>query len=185
MREPTPTGAPAERPATERKRLGLYLLLLPILIAAGALLGSRLGPAAAKLHPTVALAELYLANEKSPANYPLMTPEALSLERAAADPEAVLSAARPIRQRVTLAAWCFGAWAGLVVGLKLLSLCVRVTRSDYEPDRGACVACARCFLSCPNERARLGLPPEPESVPTPAASPEVGKPVKAPVKPTT
>jgi ferredoxin len=160
LREPTPTGTPAERPAAERRRLARYLALLPALIAAGALLGSRLGPAAAQLHPTVALAELHLANAHTPANYPPMTPEALSLERAATDPEALLASALLVRQRVSLASWLFGAWAGLVVGLKLLSLSLRVTRTDYEPDRGACLACARCFLSCPNERTRLGLPPD-------------------------
>ncbi len=161
MREPTPAGAPAETPAVERRRLTWWLLGLPLLIAAGALLGSRLGPAAAQLHPTVALAERYLGNEKSPANFPPMTAEALSLERAAVDPDTLLASARNIRQRMALAGWLFGGWAGLVVGLKLIALSLRVTRTDFEPDRGACVACARCFLSCPNERLRLGLPPEP------------------------
>lgn len=170
MREPTPTGTPVERPAAERRRLAIFLGLLPVLIAVGALLGSRLGPAAARLHPTVALAELHLANLKTPANYPPMTPEALSLERAAADPDALLAEARIVRQRVALAAWLLGGWAGLVVGLKLLSLSVRVTRTDYEPDRGACVACARCFLSCPNERVRLGLPLDPEMIAATTAS---------------
>jgi len=180
MREPTPTGAPAERPAVERRRLALFLAVLPILIAVGALLGSRLGPAAAKLHPTVALAELHLANEKTPANYPPMTPEALAVERAAADPVALLASAGIIRQRVTLAGWLFGGWAGLVIGLKLLSLSVRVTRTDYEPDRGACVACARCFLSCPNERVRLGLPLDPAMVAAAAAIAAPAKPVAGP-----
>jgi len=161
MREPTPAGAAAEQPAVERRRLTRWLMLLPFLIAGGALLGSRLGPAAAQLHPTVALAELHLANLKTPANFPPMTADALALERAAADPEALLASATTVRHQVSLAAWWFGGWAGLVVGLKLISLSVRVTRTDFEPDRGACVACARCFLSCPNERARLGLPPEP------------------------
>ena len=170
MREPTPAGAPAERPRAERRRLAWFLALLPVLIAVGALAGSRLGPAAARLHPTVALAELHLANEKTPANYPPMTPEALALERAAADPDAVIAAAQVVRQRVALAAWLFGGWAGLVIGLKLLSLSVRVTRTDYEPDRGACVACARCFLSCPNERVRLGLPLDAAMVAATAAS---------------
>jgi len=99
-----------------------------------------------------------------------MTPEALALERAAADPDAVIAAAQVVRRRVALAAWLFGGWAGLVIGLKLLSLSVRVTRTDYEPDRGACVACARCFLSCPNERVRLGLPLDAAMVAATAAS---------------
>lgn len=171
MREPTPTGAALEKPAVERRRLALWLGLLPVLIAAGALLGSRLGPAAAQLYPTVSLAELHLANLKTPANYPPMTPEALALERAAADPEALLTSAQTIRRRMGLAMWLLGGWAGLVVGLKLIALSVRVTRTDFEPDRGSCVACARCFLSCPNERVRLGLPLEPGTPATAVAAP--------------
>ena len=53
----------------------------------------------------------------------------------------------------------FGAWAGLVVGVKWISLSVRRTRTDFEPDSGACFACARCFESCPGERMRRGLVP--------------------------
>ncbi len=172
MREPTPAGAPAESPVAERRRLGKALLVLPLLIAGGALSGSRLGPAAAQMHPTVALAERYLANRQTPANYPPMSAEALSLERAAADPDALLTSAKAIRAQISLAAWLFGGWAGLVIGVKLIALSVRVTRTDFEPDRGACVACARCFLSCPNERARVGLPPEPgTAAPLPATVP--------------
>jgi NAD-dependent dihydropyrimidine dehydrogenase PreA subunit len=91
-----------------------------------------------------------------------MTPEKLSLERVEANPEAVLSSAADLRHRFSLATILFGGWAGLVVGIKLIALSVRQTRTDYEPDRGACFACARCFSHCPNERARLGLTPAPQ-----------------------
>jgi formate hydrogenlyase subunit 6/NADH:ubiquinone oxidoreductase subunit I len=47
----------------------------------------------------------------------------------------------------------------LIIAAKLLALSIRHTRTDYEPDRGACVACARCFEYCPNERVRLGIVP--------------------------
>jgi NosR/NirI family nitrous oxide reductase transcriptional regulator len=174
MRNPTPTGLALETPVAERKRLSWLLLLLPVLVAGGALAGFRLAPAAAQLHSTVALAEFYLADQKAPATYPPMTPEALSLERAAGDPETLLASARVIRQRTTLASWLLGGWVGLVIGIKLIALSVRVTRTDFEPDRGACVACARCFISCPNERVRLGLPPDPGvAAASPAPAPAV------------
>ena len=57
----------------------------------------------------------------------------------------------------------FGAWVGLVIGGKLIALSVRRNRTDFEPDSGACFACARCFEYCPSERMRRGLiPAEPE-----------------------
>jgi ferredoxin len=66
----------------------------------------------------------------------------------------------------------FGGWIGLVIGVKLISLALRRQRTDYEPDRGACVACARCFEYCPNELVRRGLMPASE-LPLPGAPPVV------------
>jgi formate hydrogenlyase subunit 6/NADH:ubiquinone oxidoreductase subunit I len=110
----------------------------------------------------VALAERYVRQQSAPAQYGLMTPEALSLQRASDNPEAILKAAADLRRRFDLACWLFGGWIGLVIGLKLLALSVLPGRTDYEPDRGACFGCARCFTACPNERVRLGWMPAAE-----------------------
>jgi NosR/NirI family nitrous oxide reductase transcriptional regulator len=48
-----------------------------------------------------------------------------------------------------------GAFMGLVIGLRLLTLATRRRRVDYEPNRGECVSCARCFRHCPKESKRL------------------------------
>ena len=107
----------------------------------------------------MALAERYTRQQSHPVQYGLMTPEALSLQRAADNPAEILKAAADLRRRFDLACGLFGGWIGLVIGLKLVALSVRQSRTDYEPDRGACLACARCFTACPNERVRLGLMP--------------------------
>ena len=49
-------------------------------------------------------------------------------------------------------AW-FGAWVGLVIGVKLIHLSIRRRRTDYMPDRAGCVSCGRCFWYCPGEQA--------------------------------
>jgi polyferredoxin len=162
MRDPTPAGSDPQSLAAERKRLGRLLALLPVLVLLGAWAGSRLSPAAAQLHPSVSLAERYVRQLGNPVQYGLMTPEALSLQRAAADPQAILSAAADLRHRFDLAGVLFGGWIGLVIAIKLLALSIRPGRTDYEPDRGACFACARCFTACPNERVRLGWMPAAE-----------------------
>jgi len=84
------------------------------------------------------------------------------LERAADNPTTILTAAADLRHHFALACRLFGGWIGLVVGMKLLALSIRPSRTDYEPDRGACFGCARCFTSCPNEHVRLGLMPATE-----------------------
>jgi ferredoxin len=162
MREPAPAGISPPGLGAARKRLGWLLALLPVLVAAGGWAGSKLSPAAAQLHPTVALAERFVRQQSAPVQYGLMTPEALSLQRAAGNPEAILTAAADLRHRFDLACWLFGGWTGLVIGLKLVALSLVPSRTDYEPDRGACLACARCFTACPNERVRLGWLPAAE-----------------------
>ncbi|MBI5690404.1 MAG: 4Fe-4S binding protein [Verrucomicrobia bacterium] len=164
MREPVAAPTHPEPPARQRRRLAWLLLVLPLAVGGGALVGRQLAPLAARMHPTVALAELYTEHLSSPKKFPPMTPEALSLERAEADPKALLAAAADLRGRFGIASTWFGAWVGLVIVIKLIALSLRPARTDYEPDRGACVACARCFESCPNERVRRGLLP-PEALP--------------------
>lgn len=159
MREPS-SGAPEPKFfGADRRRLGWMLALLPVLVAGGAWIGGQLAVPVSRLNPTVDLAERYIADQKNPANHGVMTPEALSLERAAHDPEAILKSAADLRQRFWLACVVFGGWVGLVIGVKLISLSLPVTRTDFEPDRGACLACARCFRSCPQELVRLGEKP--------------------------
>jgi ferredoxin len=167
MREPTPATVDQNTLGAERRRLGWLIALLPVLVVAGAWGGSKFSPAAAQLHPTVALAERYVRQQKNPVEYGVMTPEALSLQRAAENPDAVLTAAAALRHRFDLACALFGGWIGLVIGVKLVSLSLRARRTDFEPDHGACFACARCFTACPNERVRLGWMPAAEQLTTP------------------
>ncbi len=156
IREPLPAPSPAAR-ARDRRRLTWLLAALPILVALGAWLGARLGVPAARLHPDVALAERYLAlgGELPPPAPP--TPESRALVRAEEEAPALLARAADLRRRLNTAGGWFGGWAGLVFGVRLISLTRRAARTDFEPDRGACYACGRCYLSCPNERVRLGL----------------------------
>jgi ferredoxin len=157
MRQATVSLAGLGGLAAERRRLGWLLLLVPAFLAAGAVLGWNLGVPASKLSPTVALAERYLTEQKNPVPLGVQTAAALSLMRADQDPPGLLKSAIQIRQRFQWAGLAFGVWAGLVIGCKLIGLSIRAQRSGYEPDRGACVACARCFAYCPSERVRCGL----------------------------
>jgi polyferredoxin len=167
MREPT---APAANPATQaadRRRLGWLLLLLPVLVAAGAWLGGRLSVPLARLDPNVALAEKFLDPKKAAPLPGVQTPQSLALGRAEENPKELLAAAAAARQKFATASWLFGGWVGLVIGVKLIGLSLRAPRTDFEPDRGACFGCARCFSFCPNERVRLGLQPVPANVQAP------------------
>ena len=146
---------------SDRRRLGWLLLLLPALVCGGALIGRTFSDTASLLHPTVALANRFAREGSVPALYSggPSSAEQLALERARQAPDDLLTQAAAIRTRFKPATTIFGAWVGLVVGLKLISLSVRREQRDYDPDSGACLACARCFETCPNELARRGLAP--------------------------
>jgi NosR/NirI family transcriptional regulator, nitrous oxide reductase regulator len=157
MREPEAVKTDSRVLAKDRRRLALLLALTPVLMAGGAWLGGRFSLPASRLHPTVSLAEQFVRERANPVRMGTLTPNELALERARQTPGEILTEASAIRHRFAVGGWVFGAWVGLVIGVKLLSLSLRRQRTDYEPDRGDCFACARCFEFCPNELARRGL----------------------------
>jgi len=109
------------------------------------------------MHPTVSLAERFLATHDEPPKTGVLSPDDLALDRARQHPEQILEEARALQRKFSTGAWLFGAWIGAVVGIKLVSLSLHRRRKDYEPSRGECLACARCFEFCPNEMVRRGI----------------------------
>ena len=159
MREPSAVEPDAETLSQDRRRLTLLLGLVPVLILAGLFLGARFSVAASTLHPTVALAERLVKEQASSPKLGTLSPDDLALERARQTPEDLLLQATKIRRQFLVGGRLFGGWVGLVIAAKLIGLSLHRRRTDYEPDRGDCVACARCFAYCPNELARRGLGP--------------------------
>jgi NosR/NirI family transcriptional regulator, nitrous oxide reductase regulator len=159
MREPDSGHSAVPILAGDRRRLALLLFLVPALMVAGGWLGWRFSVPASRLNATVSLAEQFLRAQGTPPKFGAMSPDELALERARQTPQEILAEAGRIRSRFVTAGTTFGAWVGLVIGAKLVSRSLRRRRTDYEPDRGDCFACARCFEYCPNELVRRGLMP--------------------------
>jgi ferredoxin len=147
----------------EGRRLAWLVVLLPLLALAGGWVGGRFSQTAALAHPTVSLAERYArqGDQAPKAGAPL--DEVRALERARQNPKGLMAEAAAIRGKFRLGGRLFGAWVGLVIGAKLLSVSLRRRRTEFEPDRGACVACARCIDFCPHEvkRRRANRRPAP------------------------
>jgi len=157
--EPEPAVQDIQVLAQDRKLLVWMLVLLPILVIVGAWLGRQFSLPASRLHPTVNLAERLVREQARPgisevqrAKGELPSVEDLEISRAQLPPAELLSTAAGIRRQFLVGGWIFGAWVGLVLGAKLVSLSVRRARTDYEPEHGGCFACARCFEYCPRER---------------------------------
>ena len=154
MHEPALTAADPAAWRVDRRRLGLVLLLLPLFLAGGGWLGWRFSGAASRMHPTVALAQRFVQERGTPVRTGALSPDDLALERARQNPAELLALAAAIQHRFDIGSSIFGAWIGLVMAIKLISLSLHRQRTDYEPDRGECLACARCFEFCPNEPGR-------------------------------
>jgi len=157
----------------DRRQLSFAIVALPVLMSLGAWGGFVFSPTAARLHPTVSLAAQLVQSQGEPTPKGELSPAQLNLERARQNPREILTAAAGIQHRFEVGTAFFGAWIGLVLGAKLISLTLRRTRTDYEPDRGDCVACARCFEYCPNELVRRGViaSTSPSEAMTPVALP--------------
>jgi len=158
IREPATEWA-AQEYSKARKRLALLVLLVPLLMAAGGAMTSGIKHVTARMHETVRLAERIHAEE---AGQVTDTTDASSAFRATGREIQELDAeAQDIRAQFGTGGWIFGAFVGLVVGLKLIGLSVWRQRTDYEASRASCLACGRCYKYCPREHVRMEKLKEP------------------------
>lgn len=154
---PTPPAPASWSRDYGRGRLALLLLSIPLLAAAGGLLGAYAAAPLSRMHAAVRLAD-EVWEKKAKKKKPTDKSDTLAAFTASGKTEAKLFAeAATVRRRFDIGATLFGVWAGLAAALKLVSLSVRRKRTGYEADRAACMSCGRCFDYCPNELARKGL----------------------------
>jgi polyferredoxin len=166
IREPDPGLLRPKEVSTARRGILVALAALPMLVLAGGGVGWVFGGAAARLHPTVALVEDYGDSLARGVPAEPTLPDRLALDRAERQSKDLLPRAEELRGKFRLAGLWFGVWCGLVVSMKWISLGMVRRRDEFQPDRTACFACARCFSSCPQERIRLGWLPAPDAVVT-------------------
>ncbi len=151
IREPTVAPAADQRRAAGGG-VGAAIVLLPLWIAAGGLLGSKLGPSLARLHPTVRLAESLRSEQAAGAGSDAVE----AFLASGRSTESLCQEAAGLAGRMDRAGIWFGVWVGLVFGCKWIQLSLRRRRVDYQPDRSNCVSCGRCFSYCPAELAHSG-----------------------------
>ncbi len=150
IRPPTPQGESVNRKPA-KARLATALLLLPVLIAAGAGLVRLGSPLLAQVHPAVRLADRLWLEEQGLVEGKTEATEAFHIQ--ATPPMDAYREAAAIRGSFNTGSWLLGAWIGLVLGLKTVGASIRRRRDEYQADPATCVACARCYASCPVERA--------------------------------
>ena len=147
------TGHISEGREAAKRRLGLLAALFPVLILGGAWAGSKLEVPLERLSPAISLAWQVREAEAGAAGVPSL--EAAAFAGAGRSVADLYREADALRQRFWTGSWWFGGFIGLVVACKLVALSTARRRNDYEPDRGACLSCGRCFRFCPREHVRL------------------------------
>ena len=133
-----------------RRLLTIIVLALP---AVGGVVGYFGGPLLARASDTVKLAERIYEEDSTGLAERTLESEAF---RATGQPaEELFAEARGVERRFTVGGMLLGLWCGLVVSVRLLWLERIPPQEIYDVDLGACLACGRCFMSCPRERLRL------------------------------
>lgn len=152
IREPTEDW-PADEYKIGKKRLALFLTLLPVLVVAGGWGGYALRGPLARTHLTVRTAERVYLEETGQVEGTTDVSDAFRATGRTG--EVLYRQASEIRERFALGGALFGAFVGFIIAGKLIALSVRRRRTDYEADRASCLACGRCYKYCPKEHERL------------------------------
>jgi len=155
IRAPDPQGLLAGPPPTKGEKRGLAAALaaVPVLAALGAFAGSRLAPLAARVHPTVRLEIQVLREDAGLADATTLESDAFRTTETTVEELSAQAAA--VRRSFELATPLAGGLVMLVAGVGIVATFLRRRRDEYQPDRGECVSCGRCFSHCPREHLRL------------------------------
>jgi NosR/NirI family nitrous oxide reductase transcriptional regulator len=146
INEPTPDVAPELR-SKGAWRLGVLIVLLPVLACIGAGTGRLLKEPLSRMHSTVRLAERVAGEELG--RYEGTTIESEAFRSSDQPINDLYADALSIKRKFGGGAGWLGAFIGLVIGCKLIGVSILRKRADYEPDRGTCLSCGRCFKYCP------------------------------------
>jgi NosR/NirI family nitrous oxide reductase transcriptional regulator len=147
-----PPSAPQSAPpsAGEKRAFGAALAALPLLAALGAYAGFLLAPSLARAHPTVRLAIQVLREDAGEAKATTLESDTFRSTRTTT--EELVRQAALVRQRF---AWGSPVFGMLALTASFLGSFIRRRSLSYEPDRGECFSCGRCFSSCPREHLWL------------------------------
>lgn len=130
-----------------RKRLGIFILLLPVLMAAIGGVGFGLSGKLSRGNATVRLADRIYMEETKVA---LDTTDASVAFRSTGEGiDSLYDRAKAIQSEFAIGSVLCGIFIGFVIGVKLILESIRFKRSEYEANKGDCLACGRCYEYCP------------------------------------
>ena len=149
---PTPEKYPGE-PDKSKRQLILLLVLLPVMLVISGWSFSKLSIPLSRNHYIVKVAEQIRLEDTGQTT---ITTESSDAFRGTGMPTTELyNQAAHIQAQFKTGSWILGAFLAFIIMSKLINLTLWRRRIDYEPDKGTCVSCGRCFKYCPKEHERL------------------------------
>jgi len=137
------------------RRFVLLAAIIPALVVAGVWTGSQFHENLAMVNPKVRLANDILELNNNPAiteELDYVEPIEIEAYRSSGKTdEELFSEAKEMLEVFHTGGMILGGFIGLVFGLTLAGLSVFKFRTDYEPNKGECLSCARCMDYCPVE----------------------------------
>jgi len=146
IEKPVPKKIKLERGSMVKRFLAL-MVIIPLLVFTGLWTGRLISDDLAFVNPKVKMYSEILKSEANPElpltlNVESFLSSGQSKEELSAEVTKILGVFRK-------AAMWLGAFIGLVIGFTLASLATFRYRTEYEPNRGNCLSCARCMDFCP------------------------------------
>lgn len=140
---------PRPEPRRNARRLILFFILIPVMMAAGGWIGSKSHVFLSRANQTVYVAELLIAHPElrdDPKNLDIQTFLASGKSL-----ETLVDEAEVIRHKFYVGSWILGVFLGLVIGLTAFSQLLYRRKEDFQANKGACYSCGRCIDYCPVE----------------------------------
>lgn len=129
------------------KRLIFTMILFPVFVFTGAMVGYSFHENLAFVNQKVKLAQhLFLDTSKMTANIKI---EADAFKTSGKSSEALYAEAASVLNNFKTGSIILGGFFGLMLGFTLLGLTRFYHRTDYEPNKGTCLSCGRCIDFCP------------------------------------
>ncbi len=136
-----------EKPEKSQKRSLVYFLMIPVLAAGFAVILCNLAPSLSVVNAKVKLArEIRLEKEEG---IKAVSKAAVAFFESGKTENELFDEEQLIISRFRKGAPWVGTFLGLSLGIGLFRLTIRNTRTYYEPDRGRCYSCGKCFKFCP------------------------------------
>ncbi len=135
-----------------RHRARVLLMLLPMILLLGGWIGFKAAPALARSNAAVRLAERIRLEEAGLVAD--RTDESTAFRTTNRTIESLYTEAENKQQDFVIGSTLLGGAMGLLCGLTLMRTHICFRRDQYEAHRAGCVACGRCYLSCPREQLR-------------------------------